>query len=241
MCDGGLTMAMMAMSAAQGVAQVKAQKQQAKAQAAAQSAASVREMQRQQMTMRSERMQQGDEETTIAQEQLKANREAEEAISTTTVAGEAAGVSGISAGLSIQDYERKNAEYQGALAMQTRMNDSARRLSLANSGQQYVSNMGQINKPIAQPDYLGTALGTAQNMMGAYQSGQLSKQATANANLTRTAWGGAQTNARKGLQLGAQGIYNAGSAVRGAGVRRDQAGVTAQRGDLNSLRIQGIR
>lgn len=234
-------MAMMAMSAAQGVAQVKAQKQQAKAQAAAQSAASVREMQRQQMTMRSERMQQGDEETTIAQEQLKANREAEEAISTTTVAGEAAGVSGISAGLSIQDYERKNAEYQGALAMQTRMNDSARRLSLANSGQQYVSNMGQINKPIAQPDYLGTALGTAQNMMGAYQSGQLSKQATANANLTRTAWGGAQTNARKGLQLGAQGIYNAGSAVRGAGVRRDQAGVTAQRGDLNSLRIQGIR
>ena len=242
MCEPTTLMVMsMAISAASGAAEIKAQKAQAKAQKKAQDAASVRELERQQMSMRSERMQQGDEETTIAQEQQKANVDAEEAISTTTVAGEAAGVSGISAGLNIQDYERKNAAYQGALAMQTRMNDSARRLSLANSGQQYVGNMGQINKDIAQPDYLGTALGTAQNMMGAYQTGQLSKEATANANLTRTAWGGAQTNARKGIQIGQQGIYNAGSAVRGAGVRRDQAGVTAQRGDLNSLRIQGIR
>ena len=178
-------MAMMAMSAAQGAASIGAQRQQAEMQGAAQDAASVRELQRQQMAMRSERMQQGDEETTIAQEQLKANREAEAAISTTVVAGEAANVSGVSAGLNVQDFARKNAEYQAALALQTRMNDSARRLSLANSGQQYVSNMGQINKPIEQPDYLGTLLGTAQNMAGAWQQGSLAKIERENAGLTR--------------------------------------------------------
>ena len=236
MCDGGLTMAMMAMSAAQGVAQVKAQKQQAKAQAAAQSAASVREMQRQQMSMRSERMQQGDEETTIAQEQLKANREAEEAISTTTVAGEAAGVSGISAGLSIQDFERKNAEYQGALANQTRMNASARRLSMANSGQQYVGNMANINQAIAQPDYLGTALGTAQNMAGAYQSGQLSKQATANANLTRTYQQGQIDLGSINKKVAQQRLNNLG--IQATQSRAQTATSISQKRYTDALRLQ---
>ena len=147
----------MAATAAQGVAKVQAQKDQAKAQEKAQFAASAREMERQQMSMSAERMQQGDEETTIAQEQLKANREADEAIATTVVA---------------------------ALAMQTRMNDSARRLSLANSGQQYVGNMANINKDIAQPDYLGVGLETVAGMASAYQGGVLQNAATKNATLT---------------------------------------------------------
>tara|TARA_R110002110_G_scaffold146297_3_gene336138 strand:- start:1110 stop:1817 length:708 start_codon:yes stop_codon:yes gene_type:complete len=174
----------MAATAAQGVAKVQAQKDQAKAQEKAQFAASAREMERQQMSMSAERMQQGDEETTIAQEQLKANREADEAIATTVVAGEDAGVSGTAAGLNVQEYERQNASYQGALAMQTRMNDSARRLSLANSGQQYVGNMANINKDIAQPDYLGVGLETVAGMASAYQGGVLQNAATKNATLT---------------------------------------------------------
>ena len=214
MCEPTTLMMMsMAITAASGAAEVKAQKQQAKAQARAQDAASVREMQRQQMSMRSERMQQGDEETTIAQEQLKANVEAESAISTTTTAGEAANVAGISAGLNIQDFERKNAEYQGALAMQTRMNASARRLSLANSGQQYVGNMANINKDIAKPDYLGVGLKTAGGMLSTYQNFQLGQTAAANAKLTRQAWGGAQVNARKGIAFGQQNVVNQG--IRG--------------------------
>ena len=214
MCD--VTMAMMAVSAAQGAASIGAQRQQAEMQGAAQDAASVRELQRQQMAMRSERMQQGDEEASIAREQLKANREAEEAISTTTVAGEAVNVSGTSVGLSIQDFERSNAEYQAALALQTRMNDSARRLSLANSGQQYVSNMGQINQAIAQPDYLGTALGTAQNMMGAWQQGSLAKIEKENAMLRRDYWKGAEGLGRQNLQITQQGVANQGTRYRAA-------------------------
>ena len=214
MCD--ITMAMMAMSAAQGAASIGAQRQQAEMQGAAQDAASVRELQRQQMAMRSERMQQGDEEASIAREQLKANREAEEAISTTTVAGEAVNVSGTSVGLSIQDFERSNAEYQAALALQTRMNDSARRLSLANSGQQYVSNMGQINQAIAQPDYLGTALGTAGSMMGAWQQGSLAKIDKENAMLRRDSWKGAEGLGRQNLLITQQNVANQGTRLRAA-------------------------
>ena len=235
MCEP-TTIIMMSLAAAQGAATIKAQKEQAKAQEKAQNAASVREMKRQQMSMRSERMQQGDEETTIAEEQLKANVEAESAISTTTVAGEAAGVSGISAGLSIQDYERKNAEYQGALANQTRMNDSARRLSLANSGQQYVGNMANINKDIAQPDYLGVGLQTASGMTSAYQQGSLASIQKENATLSRDAMRAAQG-------VGAKATTASGIGAANAGIRTTSAnlGVTQARGASNmygQLRIK---
>ena len=218
----------MGISAAAGAAEIQAQKQQAKAQKKAQDAASAREMERQQMSMRSERMQQGDEETTIAEEQLKANVEAESAISTTTVAGEAAGVSGISAGLNIQDYERKNAEYQGALANQTRMNDSARRLSLANSGQQYVGNMANINKDIAQPDYLGVGLKTAGSMVSTYQNYDLGQTAAENAKLTRQAMTGAEGISAQATTASAQRAANSVTGTTSANL-----GVTQARGASN--------
>jgi hypothetical protein len=199
MCS--ITLATMAMSAAQGVASISAQQQQAKAQEAAQDAASVREMKRQQMAMRSERMQQSQEETSMAQEALKAQRESEAAVSTGTVAAESVNVAGTSVGLGLQDLERSNAEYQSALALQARLNDSARRLGLANSGEQYVTNMIGINQPIAQPDYLGTILGTAGSMMGTYQQGQLYDMQTENANLSRQTMRGQESLTRKQLRI----------------------------------------
>lgn len=217
MCD--ITMATMALTAAQGAASIGAQQQQAKAQAAAQDAASVREMQRQQMAMRSERMQQSQEETSMAQEALKAQRESEASISTAAVAAEAVNVSGTSVGLSMQDLERSNAEYQSALALQARLNDSSRRLGLANAGEQYVTNMMGINQPIAQPDYLGTILGTAGSMMGTYQQGQLYDMQTKNANLSRGVMRGQEAAAEKAYRNTQQEVLNLGKQRTAAGLR----------------------
>jgi hypothetical protein len=236
MCD--LTMAMMGIQAVQGVASISAQQQQAKAQEAAQSAASVREMQRQQMTMRSERMQQSQEETSMAQEALKSQRESESAVSTGTVAAESVNVAGTSVGLGLQDLERSNAEYQSALALQARLNDSARRLGLANSGEQYVTNMIGINQPIAQPDYLGTVLGTAGSMMGTYQQGELYKMQTDNANLSRQTMRGSEAAGQK--RLGILNIqnqtakHNLDAAKLGVG----RAAADARRSQLMELQIR---
>ena len=239
MCS--ITIATMALSAAQGVASISAQKQQAEAQEAAQSAASIREMQRQQMAMRSARMEQQQEETSTAQETLKSQREAEAAISTATVAGEAANVSGTSVGLNIQEFERANAEYAAALDLQSRMNDSARRLSLANSGEQYVSNMSAINKPIAQPDYLGTLLGTASNMAGAYQQSQLNTINRENMLLQQQSMANELGLGRQGLTIGSQNQRNLDRQRQAAGI-----GTSIQRGQsglysTNSLQIPRYR
>jgi len=224
MCS--ITMAMMGIQAAQGVASISAQRQQAEAQEAAQSAASVREMQRQQMAMRSERMQQSQEETSMAQEALKAQRESEASISTAAVAAESVNAAGTSVGLSMQDLERSNAEYQSALALQARLNDSSRRLGLANAGEQYVTNMIGINQPIAQPDYLGTILGTAGSMMGTYQQGQINKMQTKNANRSRRVMRGQERAAEQRYRNTQQQIYNLGKQRTAAGI---QTGIGSNR------------
>tara|TARA_R100001463_G_scaffold103832_1_gene158326 strand:+ start:3165 stop:3878 length:714 start_codon:yes stop_codon:yes gene_type:complete len=230
MCD--LTLAMMGIQAAQGVASISAQQQQAEAQAAAQDAASVREMQRQQMAMRSERMQQSQEETSMAQEALKAQRESEASISTGTVAAESVNVAGTSVGLGLQDLERSNADYQSALALQARLNDASRRLGLANAGEQYVTNMIGINQPIAQPDYLGTILGTAGSMIGTYQQGQLYDMQTENANLSRGVMRGQEAAAEKAYRNTQQQTYNLGKQKTAAGI---QTGIGSNR--LQSFKI----
>ena len=230
MCS--ITMATMALTAAQGAASIGAQRQQAKAQEAAQDAASVREMQRQQMAMRSERMQQSQEETSMAQEALKAQRESEASISTGTVAAESVNVAGTSVGLGLQDLERSNAEYQAALALQARLNDSSRRLGLANAGEQYVTNMMGINQPIAQPDYLGTILGTAGSMMGTYQQGQLYDMQTENANLSRGVMRGQETAAEKQYRINQERVKNMRTQRKASQI---QTGVTSTRRDLYKI------
>jgi len=173
MCDLGLTA--MAMSVASQAASVAGQRQQAKAQEAAQKQASAREMRRFQLSQRAERQKQADEETAASLEAVKANRETAESISSTIVSAEESGVAGTSVGLAIDEFSRKNAEYQAAMAMQERMNATAQRLSFENAGNQYVNRMTQINKPIQKPNYLGAALSIGQTIAGGmsqYKQGQ---------------------------------------------------------------------
>jgi len=156
----------MAMSAASQAANVGAQRQQAKAQEASQLQASVGEMERFQLAQRAERGRQADEETTAALERQKARREETEAVATTITSAEESGVSGTSVGLAVAEYARKNAEYQAALTLQENMNATARRLGFESGGNAYVNRMAQINQPIAQPNYLGAALGMGQTIAG---------------------------------------------------------------------------
>lgn len=164
MCDMGLTA--MAMSAASQAANVGAQRQQAKAQEASQLQASLSEMERFQLAQRAQRERQSDEETTATLERQKARREATESIATTITAAEEAGVSGTSVGQAVAEYARKDAEYQAAITMQQDMNEMSRRLGIESASNAYENRMAQINQPIAQPNYLGAALGMGQTIAG---------------------------------------------------------------------------
>jgi len=183
MCVALPIAAQMALTIGSGVASLASQAQAAKAQARAQRQASLNEMKRQQHAMSSERLAQSQQETSSALEASKANREAEEAMATTRVAGAEGGVEGNAVGLAIADFAQKNAAYQTALMLQERMNNASRIMAFEGGGLQYQQNMMRINKPIQGPDVLGTLLGTAQTAMGQYQAGEM--QALQRANLTR--------------------------------------------------------
>lgn len=177
MCDGGITATMvsMGMNVAGQVASVAAQQQQAKAQRAAQQQASLREMERMQLSSRAERARQADEETSVALERQKASRQEAEAIGTTLTAAEEAGVSGTSVGLAVDEYARKNAEYQAALSLQQSMNERARRLGFESTGLAYANRMANINQPITGPNYLGAAIGIGSSLASGYQQIQTTK------------------------------------------------------------------
>lgn len=217
MCDMGLTA--MAMSAASQAANVGAQRQQAKAQEASQLQASVSEMERFQLAQRAERGRQADEETTAALERQKARREETEAVATTITSAEESGVSGTSVGLAVAEYARKNAEYQAALTLQENMNATARRLGFESGGNAYVNRMAQINQPIAQPNYLGAALGMGQTIAGGITG--FKKQQTIDTMMGKqeTLIDLQTSTAREGLKIASQNAANtatSAAAARGA-------------------------
>ena len=209
----------MAMSAASQAANVGAQRQQAKAQEASQLQASVGEMERFQLAQRAQRARQADEETTAALERQKARREATESIATTITSAEESGVSGTSVGLAVAEYARKNAEYQAALTLQENMNATARRLGFESGGNAYVNRMAQINQPIAQPNYLGAALGMGQTIAGGITG--FKKQQTIDTMMGKqeTLIDLQTSTAREGLKIASQNAANtatSAAAARGA-------------------------
>ena len=224
----------MAMSAASQAANVGAQRQQAKAQEASQLQASLSETERFQLAQRAERARQADEEITSTLEKEKARREERESIATTITAAEEAGVSGTSVELAVGEYAAKSAEYRATLDLQQRMNEAARRLGVESAGNAYENRMTQINQPIAQPNYLGAALGMGQTVAGGvfgYQQRQMTKglmgQQRELINL--------QTQqARESLKIARQGVYNTQSSLEAA---RGATGVTAAQQQIQTYNI----
>lgn len=149
-------------------ASIHGQKQQAKTQAKVQKNASAGERERYLREVSSMRTQQGQEQVAAAQRIQASTKKAREARSTARVSAGEAGVAGLSVDALINDLTREEADYRFANTQQTQMNDVNRDLQLGDAGLGFTNNLLRINKPIAQPDYLGTALSGAQTGLSTY-------------------------------------------------------------------------
>ena len=155
---------------AQTISSVVGQRQQAEMQEQAQANASVQERQRYLAEVSAMRTQQQQEMIARAQRIQEANRKAMEARATARVSAGESGVSGLSVDALMGDLTRKEAEYTFSEQRQAEMTDVNRQIQLQESGIGFNRNMLRINKPIEQPDYLGSALGGIQSGLSTYSS-----------------------------------------------------------------------
>ena len=161
-------------SAAVGVAQtassIAGQKQEARMQEQVQRTASQQENQRYLAEVAAMRTQQQQEMIARAQRIQEASRKAMEARATARVSAGESGVSGLSIDALLGDLTRKESEYTFSEQRQAEMLDVSRDIQLSEAGIGFNRNMLRINKPIEQPDYLGSALGGIQSGLSTYSS-----------------------------------------------------------------------
>tara|TARA_Y100001951_G_C11252885_1_gene247574 strand:- start:49 stop:558 length:510 start_codon:yes stop_codon:yes gene_type:complete len=163
-------LAAVAIGAAQTATSIIGQRQQAEMQQQAQATASVQERQRYLAEVSAMRTQQQQEMVARAQRIQEANRKAMEARATARVSAGESGVSGLSVDALLGDLTRKEAEYTFSEQQQAEMTDVNRQLQLKEAGIGFNRNMLRINRPIEQPDYLGSALGGIQSGLSTYSS-----------------------------------------------------------------------
>jgi len=144
------------------------QRQQAKTQAKVQANASAAERQRYLQEVSSMRVQQGQEEVAAAQKIQESIRKTREAKATAFVAAGERGVAGLSVDSILRDMDRQLGRDQFNTAQQLQMNDVGRSMQLENAGLGFTNNMLRINRPIEQPNYLGSALSGAQTGLSTY-------------------------------------------------------------------------
>ena len=201
-----------ALTIASGVANYAAQAKAARQQERAQYQASLNELKRYQHEASAERLNEAQEDTADAFEAQKAQREAQEAISTLMTSAEERGVEGNASGLAVAHYMQANANYQTALERQARMRSASRRFRFIGAGGRFMRNMVTINRPINRPNLLGTAIATMQDTQSIYQA-----------------------DALRGMQ---QGLYaqqanlrqsQQGLAAQNVGIARQGAGLSAER------------
>ena len=158
------------LGAASAGSSIYGQRQQAKTQAKVQKNASAAERERYLREVSSMRTQQGQEQVAAAQRIQASTRKAREARSTARVSAGEAGVAGLSVDALINDLTREEADYRFANTQQLQMNNVNRDLQLGDAGLGFTNNLLRINKPIAKPDYLGTALSGAQAGLSTYSA-----------------------------------------------------------------------
>tara|TARA_R100000995_G_scaffold84916_1_gene65805 strand:- start:7288 stop:7812 length:525 start_codon:yes stop_codon:yes gene_type:complete len=157
-----------AMGVAQSASSIIGQRQQAEMQEQAQATASAQERQRYLAEVSAMRTQEQQEMIARAQRVQEASRRAMEARSRATVAAGESGISGLSVSALLGDLTRKEAEYTFSEQRQAEMASVGRQIQLQESGIGFNRNMLRINRPIEQPDYLGSALGGIQTGLSNY-------------------------------------------------------------------------
>lgn len=155
---------------AQGMLSFGAQAQQARMQAKAQKRASIAENARYMAQVSATRQQQAADALRVAQEVREANRASMEAMARKQVAAGEAGVSTESASYlaEMRDLERQVAEHSFAFEQRQYLADQSYELRARDLGLQTQQNFININRPIDQPDFLGTALTSALGSLSAY-------------------------------------------------------------------------
>ena len=103
-----------------------------------------------------------------AQRLQEASIRAMEARSRATVAAGESGISGLSVSALLGDLTRKEAKYKFSEQRQEEMETVGRQIQLQESGIGFNRNMLRINRPIEQPDYLGSAFGGIQTGLSNY-------------------------------------------------------------------------
>jgi len=201
-----------ALTIASGVANYAAQAQAARQQERAQYQASLNELKRYQHEASAERLNEAQEDTADAFEAQKAQREAQEAISTLMTSAEERGVEGNASGLAVAHYMQANANYQTALERQARMRRATRHFRLRGAGLGFTQNMVRINRPINRPNLLGTAIATVQDTQSIYQADALRGM--------QEGLYAQQANLRQSQQ---------GLAAQNVGIARQGAGLSAER------------
>ena len=201
-----------ALTIASGVANYAAQAQAARQQERAQYQASLNELKRYQHEASAERLNEAQEDTADAFEAQKAQREAQEAMSTLMTSAEERGVEGNSSGLAVAHYMQANANYQTALERQARMRRATSHFRLRGAGLGFTQNMVRINRPINRPNLLGTAIATVQDTQSIYQADALRGM--------QEGLYSQQANLRQSQQ---------GLAAQNVGIARQGAGLSAER------------
>lgn len=150
---------------------IYSQQQAASAQAKVQKRASAAERERLLQQMSAERIQEAFDNEERAGEMQKASKKAREVRATATVSAGEAGVSGLSVQAILDDYSRQEGAYRYGLQRQGEQQDIGRELRLKDGQMQSYNNLLSINKPIAQPNYVGSALEGAKTGMSVYSFG----------------------------------------------------------------------
>jgi hypothetical protein len=166
-----LVIAAVALGAAQAGMSIHGQRQQAKTQEKMQKNASAAEQQRHLQEMSAARLRERQEMTSAAQAIQESTKKAREARATGRVSAGEAGVSGLSVDALLNDMTRKEAEYSFSVQQQQQFQSINRDLAFQDGAMQSRMNLLSINKPIAQPNYLGAILDGAQTGMSAYSFG----------------------------------------------------------------------
>lgn len=163
-----------AIAIALGVAQagttIIGQRQAAKTQQKVQEQASKQERERYLAEVTSMRIQERQEEVALSQRIQASTRKAREARATARVSAGEAGVAGLSVNALINDLTREEANYRFSEAQNQQMMDVNRILQLQGAGLGFTNNMLRINRPIAQPNYLGAVIGGVSTGLSAYSA-----------------------------------------------------------------------
>mgnify|MGYP003131825459 CR=1 FL=1 len=138
---------------ASGAMQYQGQRQAAKTQAIMQRRASEQESKRYLAQVSAMRTQERFQKIEASQKLQANQKRAQEARATARVASGEAGVSGLSIDAIINDYTRKEGQYNFSVEQNLRVQQINSALGLDNAGQAYTSNMLRINQPIKKASF----------------------------------------------------------------------------------------